>query len=122
MPKNDIVRSRGDYPGAAGADWGFGATARPEADEHYIRRRNAQGLRGQDKQQSVLRDRSSDLREPKRGEPPKMQGGLPEGLQRPRKGPYDKVIGRNEAAAQVPGDGAADDELGFPPDDESKWG
>ena len=51
-----------------------------------------------------------------------MQGGLPEGLQRPRKGPYDKAVGRNEAATQVPGDGGADDELGFPPDDESKWG
>jgi len=122
MPKNDIVRRRGDYPGEAGADWGYGATARPEADEHYIRRRKEQGLRGQDKQQGLGRDESGDKREPRRGEPPSMQGGLPEGLQRPRKGPYDKAVGRNEAATQVPGDGAADDELGFPPDDESKWG
>jgi hypothetical protein len=123
MPKNDIVRRRGDYPGEAGADWGYGATARPEADEHYIRRRKEEGLRGQDKQQSLLRDRSSDQRDPGRGEPPpRKRDGVPEGLERPRKGPYDKNVGRNEMATQVPGDGVTDDELGFPPDDESKWG
>jgi hypothetical protein len=27
---------------------------------------------------------------------------VPEGLQRPRKGPYDKNVGRNEDATQVP--------------------
>jgi hypothetical protein len=43
MPKNDINRSRGKYPGEAGADWGYGATARPEADEHYVSRNGLTG-------------------------------------------------------------------------------
>ena len=42
MPKNEIVRSRGEYPGEAGADWSYGATAKPEADEH--RHKSAQWL------------------------------------------------------------------------------
>jgi hypothetical protein len=129
MPKkNDIVRRRGDYPGEAGADWGFGATARPEADEHYLRRIKRDGLRGKDKQQSGLQDQPSNLSEPiqseltetdrsphqnaqhgadVRGNPPIPQGSnlidsLPEGLRRERKGPYDKYLGRNEQATQVP--------------------
>jgi hypothetical protein len=28
--------------------------------------------------------------------------GTPEGLERPRKGPYDKNVGRNENATQLP--------------------
>src|SRR5215217_1254842 len=122
MSQNDIVRSRGDYPGEAGADWSFGATAKPEADEHYVQRQ------GQGKRQGELRDQSSNMREPLRcdpaetqrsphqdaqhgadvrGNPPIVQGSaivdsLPEGLQRERKGPYDKNVGRNEEATQVP--------------------
>ena len=125
MPKNEIVRSRGEYPGEAGADWSYGATAKPEADEH---RHSRDGLRDDDKRQGDLRDQSSNMREPRRGEPHQTQGSphqaaqhgadvrgnpamvqgssredsLPEGLQRPRKGPYDKRFGRNEAATQVP--------------------
>jgi hypothetical protein len=124
-PKNDIVRSRGAYPGEAGADWSYGATAKPEADEH---RGRPPGLSGRDKQQGGMRDATSNMREPVvgepsatqrspqqqaepgadvRGEPPMVQGtslldALPEGLQRDRKGPYDKIVGRNEAATQVP--------------------
>jgi hypothetical protein len=127
MPKNDIVRRRGDYPGEAGADWSYGATAKPEADEHYVHRAEG-GLGGKDKQQGDLRDQSSNMREPVRGEPaetqrsphqdaqhgadvrgnpPMVQGtspeeSLPEGLRRERKGPYDKNVGRNEKATQVP--------------------
>jgi hypothetical protein len=127
MPKNDVVRSRGDYPGEAGADWSFGATAKPEADEHYVQRPGQGRLRGQDKRQGELRDQSSNMREPLRGDPaetqrsphqdaqhgadvrgnpPTVQGSaivdsLPEGLQRERKGPYDKNVGRNEEASQV---------------------
>jgi hypothetical protein len=45
------------------------------------------GLRGHDKQQSVLRDRDR---------PAEHDDGnaTPEGLRRPRKGPYDKSTGR----------------------------
>jgi hypothetical protein len=83
------------------------------------------GLRGSDKQQGELRDQTSKLREPRKGEPaeqqrsphqdaqhgvdvrgnpPMVQGsdGLPEGLKRERKGPYDKNLGRNENPMQVP--------------------
>ena len=52
QPKNDIVRSRGKYPGEAGADWSFGATAKPEADEHYGKQKLA-GLSGEDKRQAT---------------------------------------------------------------------
>lgn len=126
MPKNDIVRSRGKYPGEAGADWDFGATARPEANEHYASQRS--GLRGSDMRQGDLVDQSSNQREPVkgqpkevqqsphqaaqhgadvRGEPPMVQGtsvdeSLPEGLRRERKGPYSATAGRNEEATQVP--------------------
>jgi hypothetical protein len=128
MPKNDIVRSRGDYPGEAGADWSFEATAKPQADEHYVRQKGQGGLRGQDKRQGELRDQSSNMREPLRGDPsetqssphqdaqhgaevrgnpPMVQGSdavdsSPEGLQRERKGPYDKNLGRNQDATQIP--------------------
>ena len=84
------------------------------------------GLRGRDKQQGELRDQTSNVREPKRGEaaqrsphqdaqhgadvrgnPPTVPGtegdeSLPEGLRRERKGPYDKNMGRAEDATQVP--------------------
>ena len=128
FPKNQIARMRGEYPGEAGADWGYGATARPEADEHYMRSQPAEGLRGEDKRQGELRDQTSNMREPERGEqaetqrsphqdlqqgadvrgnPPMVQGSdamdaLPEGLKRERKGPYDKNLGRGEDATQVP--------------------
>jgi hypothetical protein len=128
MPKNDIVRRRGDYPGEAGADWSYGATAKPEADEHYAKRNGPLGLRGKDNRQGDLRDVSANMRKPfkgetdhisrsthqdaqhgadVRGEPPIVQGlsacdALPEGLRRERKGPYDKNFGRDEAANQVP--------------------
>ena len=102
MPKNDINRSRGKYPGEAGADWGYGATARPEADEHYVARQQHSGLRGPDMQQADLRDKTANS-----GNPPMAQGtdtfeSLPEGLRRERKDPYDKNVGRNEHATQVP--------------------
>jgi hypothetical protein len=119
-PKNDIVKSRGDYPGEAGADWSYGATAKPEADEHRARPHSLAGLRGEDNRQGDLRDQSSNMREPVRGEQaetqrsphqdaqhgadvrgnaPMVQGtdsieSLPEGLKRDRKGPYDKNVGR----------------------------
>jgi hypothetical protein len=128
MPKNDIVRKRGNYPGEAGADWSYGATAKPAADEHFAQQHRSTGLRGEDKRQGDLRDVSGNMRErikgepaetqrsPRqdaqhgadvRGEPPMVQGSstfdaLPEGLQRERKGPYDKNVGRNEVASQVP--------------------
>jgi hypothetical protein len=128
MPKNDVVRKRGDYLGEAGADWSYGATAKPEADEHFQQQGKSGGLRGQDKQQGELRDQTSNMGEPERGDPaathrslrqdaqhgadvrgnpPMVQGSgakdsLPEGLQRERKGPYDKNVGRNQDAAQVP--------------------
>jgi hypothetical protein len=47
------------------------------------------GLEGADKQQGALRDAPGD-------------DHLPEGLKRERKGPYDKNVGRNEKATQVP--------------------
>jgi hypothetical protein len=129
MRKNDILRSRGDYPGEAGADWQNGAAAKPEADEHNMSGIPHNGLRGKDKQQGELRDQSSNLREPLEGEPaetrrsphqagqhgadvrgnpPMVQGtspidSLPEGLRRARKRPYDKNVGRNESASHVPG-------------------
>ena len=46
------------------------------------------GLKGGDKQQGNLQNVSDNE--------------LPEGLQRERKGPYDKNVGRNEEASQVP--------------------
>jgi hypothetical protein len=129
MPKNDIVRRRGDYPGEAGADWGFGATLRPEADEHYARRISQKGLRGRDKQRD-LEDQPCNLQKKingdecegdrsshqdaqhgavVRGNRPMVQrshmlDSLPEGLRRERKGPYDKYLGRNEGATHKPGE------------------
>ena len=46
----------------------------------------------QDKQQADLTNQHDPPGEP-----------LPEGLERERKGPYDKNVGRNEDAAHVPG-------------------
>ena len=46
------------------------------------------GLKGRDKQQGDLQNAPDNE--------------LPEGLQRERKGPYDKHVGRNEEASQVP--------------------
>ena len=83
------------------------------------------GLRGHDKQQPDLqppdaKSGSQPLNEPPeqphtphqagqhgadvRGNPPMHQpaDSLPEGLTRERKGPYDKNVGRNEPASQVP--------------------
>jgi hypothetical protein len=85
-----------------------------------------QGLRGRDKQQSGLRPVDQSFGDPTHGEPPEVQqsphqtaqhaadvrgnpamvqgaGDFPEGLYRPRKGPYDKDFGRNEVADHVPG-------------------
>ena len=124
MPKNDVMRSRGQYPGEAGADWEFGATAKPEADEHRGRMHDG-GLAGHDKQQGALRDHDrGTFSQPKedgnpgertrhrdaqhgadvRGQPAMVQRNedLPEGLLRHRKGPLDKNLGRNGAATQVP--------------------
>jgi hypothetical protein len=47
------------------------------------------GLKGEDKRQDDLQDAPGNAY-------------TPEGLQRPRKGPYDKNVGRNEEATQVP--------------------
>ena len=47
------------------------------------------GLKGGDKRQGDLQDGPGDSH-------------TPEGLQRPRKGPYDKNVGRNEEISQVP--------------------
>jgi hypothetical protein len=72
LPKNDIVRRRGDCPGEAGADWSYGATAKPEADEHYVAEQGAGGLAGHDKRQGDLHDQTnqtSSMREPVSGEP-----------------------------------------------------
>ena len=116
QPKNDIVRRRGDYLGEAGADWSYGATAKPKADEHYSKQISG-GLAGHDKRQGDLQDQTSNMREPIRGEPaetqrsahqdaqhgadvrgnpPMVQGSsvedsLPEGLRRERKGPYSRA-------------------------------
>ena len=83
------------------------------------------GLRGSDKQQSNLRDAAQGThsqppggggageRTPHqdaqhgaavRGQPSMVQrqDDTPEGLKRERKGPYDKHLGRNEEATQVP--------------------
>jgi hypothetical protein len=46
------------------------------------------GLKGRDKQQGGLQNAPDNE--------------LPEGLQRQRKGPYEKHVGRNEQASQVP--------------------
>ena len=84
-----------------------------------------QGLRGRDKQQSGLRAIDPSFGDPTRGDPPETQQAphqtaqhaaevrgdpamvqsddrFPEGLSRPRKGPYDKNLGRNEVADHVP--------------------
>ena len=69
------------------------------------------GLKGTDKQQGDLQNTPG--------------GELPEGLQRERKGPYDKNLGRNEDATHLPGAPVKKqnkDDLGFPKDDESKFG
>ena len=123
MPKNDITRSRGEYPGEAGADWEHGATAKPEANEH---RKLGGGLRGSDKRQAALRDEdrgtynqppedgNAQERTPHqnlqhgaevRGQPSMIQRyeDMPEGLLRERKSPLDKNLGRNEEATQVRG-------------------
>ena len=122
MPKNEITRSRGEYPGEAGADWEYGAAAKPEVDEH---RSGVGGLSGSDKRQAALRDedRGTYSQPAKdgsagertahqdtqpgadvRGSPLMVQpsGDLPEGLLRERKGPLDKNVGRDEVATQVP--------------------
>ena len=127
QPKNDIVRSRGEYPGEAGADWSLGATAKPEADEHDGRQKSA-GLSGEDKRQGDLRDQTSNLRAPPRGEvaetqrsphqaaprgadvrgvPPIVQGpnredSLPEGLQRERRRSGQLPACFHRAGDQVP--------------------
>ena len=44
---------------------------------------------------------------------------LPEGLRHERKGPYDKNMGRNEEAANLPGNQATDDMGLFSP--EVRW-
>jgi hypothetical protein len=84
------------------------------------------GLRGPDKQQSGLRPVDPSFGDPTHGDPPEVQrsphqdaqhaaevrgnppmvqgaDGFPEGLARPRKGPYDKDRGRDEPAEHVPG-------------------
>ena len=84
------------------------------------------GLRGPDKQQSGLRAVDPTFGDPSHGEPPEIQRsphqdaqhaadvrgkpamvqsaeGLPEGLARPLKGPYDKDHGRGEPAEHLPG-------------------
>lgn len=120
MPKNDIIRSRGEYPGEAGADWEYGATAKPETDEHHS---EGGGLRGPDKQQGALReeDLGTYTQPPEggvaeqrtvhhqhgadmRGYPPMVQRNedTPEGLLRERQGPLDKNVGRDSEATQVP--------------------
>jgi hypothetical protein len=48
------------------------------------------GLRGPDKQQGALRNEAG------------TDTATPEGLQRPRKEPYDEETGRNEKATQLP--------------------
>jgi hypothetical protein len=58
-----------------------------------------------DKRQDGLRDVRTGAYDPggKRRQPvATKQADLPEGLRRPRKGPYDKEIGRNEEVSQVP--------------------
>ena len=111
FPKNQQIRHRGEPLGQAGTDDPPGFESKPMLDEKH-----GAGLRGSDKQQPALRDHSSDLRElmtgepaetqrsphqdaqhgaDVRGNPPMVQStdaidSLPEGLQRERKGPYDK--------------------------------
>jgi hypothetical protein len=82
----------------------MGAPARPDP----IQSRRA-GLRGKDQQQDALQDVSSNIGETVSGalaetqrSPHQDMQSLPEGLRRERKGPYDKNIGRNEPATQVP--------------------
>ena len=94
MPKNQQHRSREDE--------GFGFERKPVLDERLRRGRDA--LRGDDKQQEDLRDADASRGQPRRGEPPV----LPEGLRRERKGPYDKDLGRNEAATHVPSNRRSD--------------
>ena len=61
------------------------------------------GLRGQDKQQSALRDpKDKAWHQGQDGPGAPDPDETPEGLHRPRKGPVDRNIGRNEAADQVP--------------------
>jgi hypothetical protein len=70
------------------------------------------GLKGTDKQQGDLQNTPGRA--------------LPEGLQRERSGALDKNLGRNEDAAHVPGaapvKNQGKDDLGFPKNDESKFG
>jgi hypothetical protein len=96
-------------------------------EHHHLHDRDlvgGDGLRGPDKQQSALRDEEHGTFGPSegggaggrtphrdaqhgaavRGQPSMVQreSELPEGLRRERKGPYDKNLGRNENAKQVP--------------------
>ena len=124
LPKNQQTRHRGLTVGEAGADEPFGFEPKPMLDEHSERTLvGGDGLRGPDKSQGELRDVDATRGQPReggsagarsphqdaqhgadvRGQPSMMQKqkALPEGLRRERKGPYDKNVGRADAA-QVP--------------------
>jgi len=112
QPKNQVTRER------AVGEQSFGASPKPMLDESRT------GLSGHDKQQGDLQDVDASRGQPReagtagertphqdaqpgadvRGQPSmvKKEEALPEGLRRERKGPYDKDVGRNEAATQVP--------------------
>jgi hypothetical protein len=97
----------------------------PKPTDRDRARVEGQGLRGADKQQAGLRPVDASFGDPTRGDPAETQqsphqagqhgadvrgapamvqsgGNFPEGLARPRKGSYDKDVGRNEAADHVP--------------------
>jgi hypothetical protein len=97
----------------------------PKPNEHDRAKVQGQGLRGPDKQQSGLRAIDPSFGDPAHGDPSEVQQSphqagqhaadvrgnpamvqsddrFPEGLTRPRKGPYDKDCGRDEVPDHVP--------------------
>ena len=123
LPKNQQTCEPGQTLGEDSADQPIGFARKPMLDEHQERSfLGGHGLRGPDKSQGELRDVDATRKQPREGgravdraahqdahgpdvhgEPLTVQTeeALPEGLRRERKGPYDKNVGRAEAATEM---------------------
>jgi len=66
--KNQRVRDRGNSLGEAGADWSYGSTAKPEADEHRAPDKS-KGELTEGRQDPTGEERGADVR----GEPSMIQ-------------------------------------------------
>ncbi|MCX7313410.1 MAG: hypothetical protein NTV56_17185 [Alphaproteobacteria bacterium] len=117
-PKNDIVRKRGEYPGEAGADWSYGATAKPETDERRLTRGNPPMVQGSgaEELEALMSDENS---KPEKRPDPFAQdlSRTPPTKEQCEKDYLPEKRDTGNAIKMQP-----KDETGFPPDDESEFG